>query len=40
MGSASSPKTGDTTPIVAVMALMLSSVTGMVFLRKKSKENE
>ena len=40
MGSASSPKTGDTTPIVAVVALMLSSVTGMVFLRKKSKENE
>ena len=40
MGSASSPKTGDAAPIAAVLALMLSSATGVVILKKKSKENK
>ncbi|MBQ9234483.1 MAG: hypothetical protein IJ167_10700, partial [Lachnospiraceae bacterium] len=40
MGSASSPKTGDATPIAAVIFVMLSSVVGMSILRKKAKENK
>lgn len=40
MGSASSPKTGDATPIAVVMVVMLTSAAGMVVLRKKAKENE
>ena len=40
MGSASSPKTGDATPVAVVMVVMLSSVAAMVVLRKKAKENK
>ena len=38
MGSPSSPKTGDETPIVIALLAMLASAGGAVVLRKKSKE--
>ncbi len=38
MGSGISPQTGDAAPIVAVMALMLISGTGLVLVNKRKKE--
>lgn len=38
MGSADSPSTGDETPIVILLVMMLVSVAGLVVLRRKSIE--
>lgn len=39
MGSGLSPQTGDEAPVVALMALMLLSGVGMIFVNKRKKEN-
>jgi LPXTG-motif cell wall-anchored protein len=40
MGSSSSPKTGDSTPIAVIVVLMLTSATGLVVITRKRKEEQ